>query len=416
MTRQYFGHWPYMYRGILAIPASKVVNACVLALVYYLLFAPIAYLPDRSIIKYGMILLVGLFVVYNIKVILRKKYLSMNILLLLFVVVCIISSIINRNTISSRDPFLASIVYMGTLVEALLVFEILAEKEGLLFIINVFYRLTVFTVIVADILALLMPSLFYSFGGYYLIGNKFNMSYLHVQLIVLLFLRRTTGLYKKNLFYILAVLYSVLSIFISIYVDCMTGLMLTAIFLLIYFVFYRIRSVLANPVLVVVVLLLFCCLLFVGSSILNNEYVYNFIVNVLGRSPTMTGRTRIFERIPYIMAGHWALGYGYGSAYEITMELIVAPNAQNGLLNWCLECGIFAAILIVAMLFNSFRKVKYYNKELYPLIVILYSFCIIASIEICIGGQFFTWMFFIFVYSSYEYKLNNRNQLRKIKL
>lgn len=413
MLQAYYKGKQSSYTGISAIPVSKCGYIIILAFVYYLLFAPIAYLPDRSIIKYGMILIVGLFVLYNIKVILQKKYLSMNILLLLFVVVCFISSIINRNTISSRDPFLASIVYMGTLVEALLVFEILAEKEGFSFIINILYRLTIFTVIITDFLIFFVPTLFSIYGHNYLVGTKFGVAYLHVQLIVLLFLRRTTKLYKTNFFYVLTVLYSALAVFISIYVDCMTGVMLTSIFLLVYFIFYRIRRALANPVLIVVVLLIFCVMLLINSAIMENEYVQNFIINIFERSPTMTGRTRIFEHISYIMAGHWALGYGYGSAYEITMELIGAPNVQNGLLNWCLECGIFAAILIIAMLFNSFRKVKYCDKELYPVVVILYSFCIIASIEVCISGQFFTWMFFVFVYSTYTCHLNYKDYKTK---
>lgn len=54
----------------LDIPVSKVGIGIILALVYYLFFAPIEYLPDRSVVKYAGILIVGIYVVYHAKIIL----------------------------------------------------------------------------------------------------------------------------------------------------------------------------------------------------------------------------------------------------------------------------------------------------------------------------------------------------------
>ena len=107
----------------------------------------------------------------------------------------------------------------------------------------------------------------------------------------------------------------------------------------------------------------------------------------------------IYENLPIILNGHWLLGYGYGSAYEICTEMIGAVNAQNGILNWLIEVGMVSTILMLGIFFVSFLKIKTNVNFLFPVIVVVYCFSIIASVEVCIDCRFLFWIIFIYVFS-----------------
>ena len=399
----------------LDIPVSKVGIGIILALVYYLFFAPIEYLPDRSVVKYAGILIVGIYVVYHAKIILQRKYLSMNIVVALFIIFSFISSFINRNSISTRDPVLAAIVYFGTFFETLLVLEVVAERRLLRFTVKLYLILTSITVLITDLLLFLFPSLFNQFGHLYLVGTKFGVSYIHVQLLVWMLLYKKIKSIKSILFYAFLIAIEILSIGVSIYVDCMTGAIFSILFLCLYFLFRNGIKILANPIIIELVLVFFTIIFFVWSSLLENEYIVSFIVNVLGRDPTMTSRMIIYKRVLEVMQGHWLLGYGYGSAYEISRNIIGAPNLQNGLLNWMMMCGLVPTILILVMLFVAFKRLNTRKAQfaLYPVIIVLYCYSIIASVEVCISGHYFFWIFFIYVFSIY-FKDAKHKQLCKV--
>lgn len=400
MIKEYLELSQSKYKEIGAMPAKKFGYAVILLLSYYSLFARLNYISN--IFRYIMLFIVGLFVLFHLKIILKKKYLSLNFLTILFVLWCLFSSYINRNSISSRDPFLASIVYFGAVLETLLVIEILVEKYDPTFVVKLFYYYTLTTVIVADFLIFAVPSLVHQYGGVYLVGTKFSVSYLHAQLIALLITKQSISDRKDNFHCVKLILLIVYSVFISIYVDCMTGVIVTVLFFAIYYLFTKARKILMNPFVVVVFLLLCCSILMFSDAMLENNFVQDFIVNVLNRSLTLTGRTEIYERLPEIMQGHWLLGYGYGSDYEISMRLIGFANTQNGLFNWCIQCGLTSAVLIVIMLFFSFKNAKESKTTVYPIVVMIYCFCFIASVEICIEGMFFTLMFLVSVITNYE--------------
>ena len=398
--------------GWLDIPASKVGIGIILVLVYFLFFAPIEYLPDRSIVKYMGILIVGLYVAYHAKILLQRKYLSMNIVVALFIIFSFISSFINRSSISTRDPVLAAIVYFGVLFEVLLVLEIAAERKLFGFTVNLYLVLTTITVLITDFLLFVLPSLYNRFGYLYLVGTKFQVSYIHVQLLVWVLLCKKNRGIKSFSFYGCLIAVGILSIFVSIYVDCMTGAIFSILFLFFYCLFQKPVKVLANPLVIEIVLIFFTVIFFVWSSLLENEYIVSCIVNVLGRDPTMTSRMIIYKRVLEVMQGHWLLGYGYGSAYEISQSLIGAPNLQNGLLHWLMMCGLVPTFLILVMLFVSFKRLNARKAQfaLYPVIVVLYCYSIIASVEVCISGHYFFWIFFIYVFSTCfkDSPMNNR--------
>lgn len=125
----------------------------------------------------------------------------MNIVVALFIIFSFISSFINRNSISTRDPVLAAIVYFGTFFETLLVLEVVAERRLLRFTVKLYLILTSITVLITDLLLFLFPSLFNQFGHLYLVGTKFGVSYIHVQLLVWI-VNICFHIFGKCLFYV----------------------------------------------------------------------------------------------------------------------------------------------------------------------------------------------------------------------
>lgn len=388
------------YYRINNLPIKKIWYGLILVFIYFLLFAPISYLPANSIIKYISILIVGLFVVSNYKIIFQKKYFSLNIFLLLFVLWGFITSICNHHTISTRNPVLASIVYFGLLMETLFSMEIINEKYKSGFILKIFYFLTLALIIVTDLLIIFQPSLYYQYGSNYLVGSKFKVSYLHSQLLVLLLTKQKICGGNKKLFYFAIILYSVLIIFISFYVDCMTGILLFFFFVIIYLLFSKAKKLLAHPLLAVFILLFFTFFVFFSDELLKNNFLQDFILNVLNRDLSLTGRMFIYAKLPELMSGHWILGYGYGSVYEICIRTIGYANTQNGIFNWLLQMGIPSVILLFIIIYISFRKTKYFVNDIYPVIVLLYCFNIISAIEVCIDEQYLFWIFFLYIVSS----------------
>ena len=396
----------------LTIPKDDFILAVLFSLLFFFFFSPISYLPDRFILKYVSLLIVGLYLLSNIKVILQKKYFSLNFLSVLFVLCIILFAFINRNTISDRNPFFASIVFSGYFLETLFLLEIFAEKNKIQKIISLFYNLTIITLIITDFLIFFVPSVYKAYGEY-LIGTKFQVSYLHAQLIVLFLLKNNIKRYNQVEYWVKFLFYWVLSIFISVYVNCNTGLLANVLLGVGFIVFKNRQRIFSNPVLIVLFLLICCSFLFFADSILKNEYVQYFIVDVLHRDLTLTGRTNIYEQIFQVLDGHWLMGYGYGSSYEVCTDTMGYANTQNGLLNWILECGILVAVLIVAMLYVAFSKIKKCGKFLFPSIICIYVYSLIASVEVTINAQFLFWILFIFTFSSY-YNSSKRAALKGV--
>ena len=106
-----------IYKRDLVVKKDILLLGFILFLLYFIFFAPIRYLPDRSIIKYAAILIVGIYILFHLRVVLQKKYFLMNLMVVLFVLMVFISAFINRNTTQDRNPFLSSIVYFGGFVK-----------------------------------------------------------------------------------------------------------------------------------------------------------------------------------------------------------------------------------------------------------------------------------------------------------
>ena len=358
-----------MYR----IKISKL--SIIMILTYFLVFVNIAYIPQYNFIKYVSIIIITLYLSTRIRVFLNRRYMLLNIVLLLFCFLVLYNSWITRSLTSSRDSFKSAALFVVSIILTFLVMEYLAYCKKIPEMLNLYYKLTLATVIV----------------------NKFKVSYLHIYLIVFfLFKMRKIMEWRKGHAVIL-LFYSVLTIGIAVRVNCVTGIVGVLVLLVMYFLFSNKMTgkLIMNPLFYVAILLVCCSFMYVFEIVLSNEIVQDFIVNTLGRSLTLTGRTRIYNKLPELLYKRLWTGYGFGSSYEICMQYGSFPNTQNGIAEWVLQVGLPATVILVVLIYvviHMLHKSEMSGKAGIPGIFVLYVLAFLASVEVTINLAYFFWL------------------------
>lgn len=366
----------------------------ILCLLYFITITSINVIPHASTIRYASIAVIGLFLISGFSYFIKRKNLILNIILMVYSILVIYTSYMNKDLITERSIFPLSILYSIVFCEIFLVMEYVAEKKKLDLVINIFYKLTLIVLIVNDILLIISPELFgVDLIGVYLVGNKFNVAYLHMVLLAFFIARSHVKSYSKKRFYFLYMVYFITAVVIGIMVDCNTGTIGVILFATSYIFLRKIR-ILLKPWMVLTVLIISCMFAFTYEAVLENEHVQYFVSNVLGRSLTLTGRTNIYKAVPEMFKNHWTWGYGYGTAYIICDKYVGIFDTQNGLLEWILQIGWIATALMLVIIYISFSKLKMIDKkgnlkEIYPIIFLVYSFSVLASVEITITYRYF---------------------------
>lgn len=374
----------------------KISISSMLAIPLFLTqFIIMPYISWYNLLRYGTIIVVGLYVGRRIRVVIQKKYLFLNVISLIFSFFTIIASYFNRSRLGDRDPFLASIPFAAAFVFFLFYMEIMAEKKKVKRVIEIFFRTALVVLLITDILIFVAPSLLSIYGNYF-VGTKFRVVYLHILTIIFYLSLNQAGklnTYKK----ILLILLAAWSLFIGIYVDCSTGIVGVAVLLLLLLAIKRKERLFLNGKFYCVMQALCLGFVFFYEFVLNNPTVEYFIVDILGRDITLTSRTRIYELVPLILTEHsgWMIGMGYGSSYDLGMRFAGFPDTQNGILEWIWQVGIPTTIIMVLMFAVILNISKQYMNEknrglLLPLIAGLYLFTILGTVEITITSMYFS--------------------------
>lgn len=125
-----------------------------------------------------------------------------------------------------------------------------------------------------------------------------------------------------------------------------------------------------------------------------SQDVADFLISI-GKDPTFTGRTDLYEMIlPLIpLCPFW--GFGCGSAHAVVETLTGFPNTQNGLLEIYFENGILGVLATICIIYIVISDLKKTNNTAYPLLIGVYAFIVISSIEITLGQTFLGLCFFM---------------------
>lgn len=383
-----------------------------LILLFHVSFISFPYWDGYNNFKYLIVAFVGIFLVFNFRIVLNKKYLPINFVLILYLLFVMISSYINKGKISYRNIFLSSIIFAIVIIEFFLMCEYYSIKEKLKEMINILFYLFLFYMIVTDVLLLFKPTLYIEHDMYYLIGNKFSVSYFHLQYLIIYLIRckfyNNNDINSKIMFFI----YCLITFVICMKIECSTGI----IGLVFFVVFYCINNVntklLKKPMLILFTLVFSSSFFLLFSDIVKNKYVEYFIETILNEDITLTGRMTIYKNLSKVISGHLIFGYGYGSSYEVMKNLIGAPNTQNGLYECLFQSGIIATLLMLVLIYLVFKYSQNSKNKSLPIIMI-YIFAVLSSVEITLGTTFLAWLALSLVYTDVSDK---EFAERKIKL
>lgn len=372
---------------------SKVTVLSVL--IFLTQFISLPYFSWYNYIRYFAILIVSIYVIRRYKYLMKKKYVLVNLFVLLFSLMLIGTSYLNRYQISSRNPFLASIVFVSLLLTFLGFMEIMIEKKQVHQVINVFFKTAMIVLLITDVLIVLFPNLYLSFGENYFVGTKFEVVYLHF-FLACLYMGKINRVKFNRSESIIAIGMLLWTFCIGTMVKCSTGIVGTVILLLLLFLMKKRENLFMNPISYMVVQCLCFSFIFFCEFILNNPTIETFIVDILGKNTTMSGRLNIYAYVPIMLTRNnaWMTGFGYATSYEIGRRSFGFPDTQNGILEWIWNAGIPTTIIMIISFMSILYISKKYSsninkKALFPMIGLLYLLTILGTVEITISQMYF---------------------------
>lgn len=377
-----------------ALEIRKTTKISIISILSFLLFADlvtIEYFASSvyTLIQYVILLPIIMYCFSNYIYIFKSN--RKIIFCMLIIVICILtSSYIND---ISRDSFRSAIFYGVLLLTLFLFISIIAYKNKMEYLLHAGKMYLLFVLAINDALMFLLPNQFYNISGREIgtcfLGNKFNVAYAHLMLFFLVLILEKNDSKKRKK----AIIYAIVFSFICVYVDCTTVLLVVWLLLIMHFLPVFIRKILANPIVFSVFFYLAAFLLIVWNEILSFGPLKYFIVNILHRDLTLTGRLEVYPYIFQVFESHKWFGYGYETNI-IEKTSIWYANAQNAFWDFVIRYGLITMFfLFILLLMVVFRYSKICNTNTDTLIwtsfSILYVYIFMGIGEIIYSKYFF---------------------------
>lgn len=366
-------------------------------------------IPTFSLLKMPMMLLGALCVFTQIRIIwknlFRKSYFYV------FLTLCVLSALLLWTAVANRNPTVGDPPMTGTirlilyLMETFFLMMVIAETGRSRSVLRFLFWYVFIIVAINDFL-LFTRLITFRAGRFenYLVGTKFSVSYLHMDLLTLWVInsKKPIRAYFSKWKVVLAAAYIMA---VAIRVDCMTGVLgcLTLVILFMLIDSPKRRKLLQFTSPTVLLLVMAASLLFVlvVDSITSIPFVTYLVEDVLGRDTTLTGRTNIYVMYVDRMPGHWLTGYGYGNGNEVAVSMFGYENVQNAFLQWVLQVGLFATGALAALMvqiFRHLRKKRMRNQSrVLPLVALIYMFIILGTIETTFNMALILWFMLAFM-------------------
>lgn len=227
--------------------------------------------------------------------------------------------------------------------------------------------------------------------AYYLFGNKFGVSYLHMlTLSLFLFHIFTTRgfLIKKNAFWI----YLAFSIAICMIADCNTGVIGCVVIGGMTFIAGkkdRFIKIIDSPIIYLVIFISLTFLLVGTDVILNNRFLATLLQKYSHTNKILTGRVDMYKIALYTIVQKPVWGYGINNT--IVSDTLSWGNAQNGLLKMLLDYGLIGTAAFLNVCWRSiYQRVRgNVNDMVFPILTFLYSMAVCSMVEINLSGYYF---------------------------
>ena len=362
-------------------------------LVYLLVFFTTTYISYNPI-RYFLLVAVAMMILSNIRILFRKTYRELNVSIAFFCLATLVVSYINRNGYTDRNPFLAAVVFVATLIEFVITVEIFCQREEIQNLIRVFYRMTLLVVMLTDFL-ILFTNMHLRYGGdVFLVGTKFSVVYMHFYLISFFFADKNIELRtirESSLNNMLLGVLLIITMTVSIKLGTATGMVGTVALLLFLWLSERNIGAFLNSKSFFVALIASLLFAVFVEIILSNSMLTYIITQLLGKDVTLTFRTVIYSMFPNIMKERWFWGFGYGTGYEVLMRYGIV-DAQNGIFDWIQQIGVFGTMLLAIWLCIAMKQPKNLcdinHSDVRSLTALVYVFVLLATVEITFSSKF----------------------------
>lgn len=328
-----------------------------------------------------------------------------------FLALATCSSIVTRHMVPVYNPFTRNILLQLFIFDALSLALYSIATGRAMDMFECLFRFMVAMVVLTDLQMLV--GIEYSDGMFetYFVGTKFDVVYMHMNMMALFFTRlklRRKGKKNVRLPAILLLLALILNVIISIRVDCNTGLLGSAALVFGIYVCDRWETIcrkwLCSPRLFGLIAVLSATFVSYVFWILERPIVQYIIVDKLGRSLNLTGRTDIYRMFPTVMRDHWMWGFGVGNSYPVCVREFGYTDVQNSVLQWVLQIGVpatAAMIVLFCFIISYCRRMKSPHHVM-PMLVLIYVYLLLGTVEITMNSNFWLFMIILLLLSGAE--------------
>ncbi|MDA1843948.1 hypothetical protein PDK16_18490 [Bacillus cereus] len=287
------------------------------------------------------VVLIALFVIY-------KRLTIINILLIFYMAIIMLSAFLN-------ETLTGGIFYTVTVFTSFCIYISYTLKNFRELIIGLYYLFGI--LVVTNFLTFLIGGLDIGTDGLpiYLLGGKNAIALTTLPTISIAYLYSYTIHKKIEKIPLLLILICVISLYIS---DSGTGIMVS--FLTILFIFLP-KKVFPTfkTYLYIYIVVFFSIVIFRLQEVLFGD----FIINVLHKDMTFTGRTYIWDVVLNAMKESWILGFGRGNDI-ISHYFFNLNETHNGVLEIMMYSGLLGVMFFLIILFAVGNKLSIYKNHI----------------------------------------------------
>lgn len=363
-------------------------------LIFHAIIIRIYYINNYTTISTICLAIICIYMLPKINILMLKKFFRVNVTIFILFVIFMISALINSWNYDGTLQYMLKIILLFWF------FEYVNEKGKTDNVIKVLMLLGLSYSLYNLYLVLQNPLIAWKHNMVYLLGTKFSMSYLILMTLVLFTYLYDEKIKIKKMYKLMFVGLAFLAIFISIKLNCSTGMIASIMFIIFYLnPFSGIKNFMRKPKNAIIIFVISCLILVLFYEvILNISIIQRFIEEILNRSITLTGRVFIYNKSFSFLHGHILFGHGYNSVcylFKNTMRIgnnAYALDAQNALLEYWFYGGILAVITILILIYNCFKS-NYISKNKNDVIIFgIYVFLILGMVEITINFYLFLFL------------------------
>ncbi|MEF2675206.1 MAG: hypothetical protein U0M70_03095 [Eubacteriales bacterium] len=370
-----------------------------LIIAFYLSLFYFIAIPFASTIRNMLVAILLIYVLQNIKRVFKGGNKTIFFLVLAYATWMVIDSFFYNEYIQLApvNSLLNSVIKGLIVIEGIFTVDIYCKKRGFSRLLGVLFVFVGIMFVLSNAYVIIR-GFNTTEGDYYLVGTKFSTSYLNILFIVLIFFRCCYN--KKRVGYVgIGILY-VFSFFIAIKTDCSSALV-ALLLSLVFLIFKRqLQQVFSNRMFLLASFVVIFLFVYFYNLVLQNVYVTHVVINVLGETLTMNGRTFIYRRLPEMLSDIWFTGFGSGRTGMIINYYTGCNDAQNAVWQIICENGFIGFILYALTslkLRNSGGKDQISNS--YYLNVYFALMLILGLVEITFDARFLVLLFIVYLYN-----------------